>query len=222
MSSCVSSTVEIAGAGRRAVEAAKARRRLYPVTGVYTFVSLTLLAVGLASQRPLRALGFYGLGFVVWTWIEYEVHRHVLHGRFPDGPGLWRHFLHKTFDHLHWEHHARPWDGNHVNGTLRDTGAFVALFFGLGLLAPPFTATMLVAGIIQAYILEEWVHHSVHFCSFEGRYFRYIKRHHLYHHSPVGSEVGYGLTSGLWDVVYDTRIPARIRERLYAPGRRAA
>jgi hypothetical protein len=213
---------ESAGPGRRAVEAAKARRRLYPVTTVYTFVSLTLLVLGLLSERPLRALGFYGLGLAVWTWLEYEAHRHILHGRFPDGPGPWRHFLHESFDHLHWEHHARPWDGNHVNGTLKDTGPFVALFFALGLLAPPFTATLLVAGLIQAYIVEEWVHHSVHFASFEGRYFRYIKRHHLYHHSPVGSEVGFGLTSGIWDVVHGTRIPEGVRQRLAAAGRRAA
>jgi len=34
--------------------------------------------------------------------------------------------------------------------------------------------------------------------------------------------VGFGLTSGLWDVVDDTRIPAEIRERLYATKRRVA
>ena len=43
---------------------------------------------------------------------------------------------------------------------------------------------MFVAGILQAYVVEEWVHHSVHFYQFENLYFRYIKRHHLYHHSP--------------------------------------
>jgi hypothetical protein len=209
------SPIETPGGIRRSIEARKARQRLYPVTAVYTLCSLTLLGLALASRHAGRALAFFALGLVAWSWVEYQVHRRVLHGRFPDGPGLWRHFLHKSFDHLHWEHHARPWDGNHVNGTLKDTGLFVALFLALGFLAPPFTLSMLVAGIIQAYVVEEWVHHSVHFCDFRGRYFRYIKRHHLYHHSPKGSEVGYGLTSGIWDVVYETRIPAAMRERLY-------
>ena len=160
------------------------------------------------------------MGFAVWTWIEYEVHRYILHGRFPDGPGFWRRFLHKNFDHLHWEHHARPWDGNHVNGTLKDTGVFVALLLALSLLFPAQTMTMLIAGVMQAYVIEEWVHHSVHFCTFRSKYFRYIKRHHLYHHSPKGSDVGYGLTNGVWDVVYATRIPRPIRRALY--GRRPA
>ena len=201
---------------RRSIEARKARHRLFPVTGVYTLTSLSMLGVCLAAGQWQRGLTFYGLGFVVWTWVEYEVHRHILHGRFPDGPGLVQHFLHKNFDHLHWEHHARPWDGNHVNGTLKDTGLFVALLLGGSLLFPSWTASMLIAGVIQAYIIEEWVHHSVHFGRFENRYFRYIRRHHLYHHSPRGSEAGYGLTNGFWDIVYRTRFPASIRRALHA------
>jgi sterol desaturase/sphingolipid hydroxylase (fatty acid hydroxylase superfamily) len=61
----------------------------------------------------------------------------------------------------------------------------------------------------------------VHFYHFRNRYFRYIRRHHLYHHSPKGSEVGYGLTSGFWDVIWGTRIPEADRRALYAY-RRAA
>jgi len=201
---------------RRQVEARKARHRLYPVTAVYTLTSLSMLGACLAAGHWQRGLTCYGLGFAVWTWIEYEVHRYILHGRFPDGPGHLQHFLHKNFDHLHWEHHARPWDGNHVSGTLKDTGPFVVLLFGGAQLFPPWTASLLIAGVIQAYILEEWVHHSVHFCRFKNRYFRYIRRHHLYHHSPKGSEAGYGLTNGFWDIVYATRFPEPIRRALYA------
>ena len=206
------------GGIRRVIEARKARHRLYPVTIVYTLASLGMLAVCVFSEHWLRGLLFYGAGFAVWTWMEYEIHRYILHGRFPEGPGLWRRFLHKNFDHLHWEHHARPWDGNHVNGTLKDTGAFIVLFLGLSFVFPAWTMTMVIAGIMQAYIIEEWVHHSVHFCSFRSKYFRYIKRHHMFHHSPKGSEVGYGLTNGFWDIVFGTRIPAPIRRALYGKG----
>jgi sterol desaturase/sphingolipid hydroxylase (fatty acid hydroxylase superfamily) len=209
---------------RRVIEARKARHRLYPVSAVYTLGSLTMLFFALASEHWQRGLVCYVLGFAVWTWVEYEVHRYVLHGRFPDGPGPVQHFLHENFDHLHWEHHARPWDGNHVNGTLKDTGLFVALLLALSLAFPSWTVSMLIAGVIQAYIIEEWVHHSVHFGRFKNRYFRYIRRHHLYHHSPKGSAAGYGLTNGFWDVVYATRFSAEIRRALYSrkPTRRAA
>ena len=32
----------------------------------------------------------------------------------------WRHLLHKQFDHLHWEHHLKPWSGKTISGSLDD------------------------------------------------------------------------------------------------------
>ena len=199
----------------RAVEARKARRRLYPVTVVYSTYALTLLTLALSRSGRLVSIGFFLLGGAAWTALEYWVHRYILHGRFPDAPGAWPHLLHRLFDHLHVEHHKRPWDGNHVNGTFKDTGPFVALFILGSWLFPLQALPMFVAGLMQFYVLEEWVHHSVHFCNFKSHYFQYIKRHHLYHHSPKGSEVGFGLTSGFWDVVFATRIAEDERRALY-------
>jgi sterol desaturase/sphingolipid hydroxylase (fatty acid hydroxylase superfamily) len=103
-----------------------------------------------------------------------------------------------------------------VNGTIKDTGPFALVLAGLSFLAPLDTAPVFMAGLLQSYILEEWVHHSVHFCRFRNPYFRYIKRHHLYHHSPKGSDAGFGLTNGFWDVVLQTRFPVEARRALYA------
>lgn len=197
-------------------EARKARHRLYPVSVLYTAYSLTMLVLALRRETRWVSLAYFAAGVGAWTALEYWVHRFILHGRFPDGPGPVQHLLHKYFDHLHLEHHKRPWDGNHVNGTTRDTLPLVLLFIAVGALAPFHTLPLFFAGVIQAYVVEEWVHHSVHFCSFEGRYFQYIRRHHLYHHSPKGSNVGFGLTSGFWDVVLGTRIAEADRRTLYA------
>ena len=201
---------------RREVEARKARRRLYPVSVLYTAYAMLILGIALRSPHRWTALVFFGLGIAAWTYLEYLVHRYILHGRFPDGPSPWKHALHKYFDHLHIEHHQRPWDGNHVSGTIRDTLPFAIVLAAACFLFPFHTAPVFLAGLLQAYIAEEWVHHSVHFCQFKGRYFQYIKRHHLYHHSPKGLVVGYGLSSGIWDVVWQTRIPEEERRLLYA------
>jgi len=199
---------------RRQREARTARHRLYPVTVVYSGYALLVLGLGLRSHHVVLVIAFFTLGMVSWTFIEYLVHRYILHGIFPDGPGV-QHYLHKSFDHLHEEHHARPWDGHHVNGTLRDTAIFVIPAAVLSWLAPIYTLPVLIAGIVQSYIVEEWIHHSVHFCNFHNRYFQYIKRHHLYHHSPSGSEAGYGLTNDFWDVVMKTHYPADVRRSLH-------
>ena len=201
---------------RRRQEARKARKRFYPSTALYTAYGAFMLAMGLTSGRPLTAVAYFVAGMALWTLLEYVVHRFVLHGRFPDGEGAYRRFTHKYFDPLHWEHHKRPWDGNHVNGTLKDTLHFSIVFVAVSFLFPIATGPQLVAGLLFAYVCEEWVHHSVHFYHFNNRYFDYIRRHHLYHHSPKGMEVGFGLTNGFWDIVWDTRIPAEERAALYA------
>jgi len=206
----------------RAAEARRSRLRLYPVSVLYTAFALAVAGLAIRSGHPGRAALSFASGVAIWTWLEYFAHRYVLHGRFPDGPGRYQHLLHEYFDHLHWEHHKRPWDGNHINGTIKDTLPFVGPMAILSFFAPVWSLPALVAGIVQAYVIEEWVHHSVHFYHFENRYFRYIRRHHLYHHSPKGMEIAFGLTNGFWDVVYDTRIPADIRRALHAPARGVA
>ena len=205
---------------RRRQEARKARRRFYPSTVLYTAYTLTVTFFALRSGRPMTAIAYFTGGLAVWTLIEYLFHRFVLHGRFPEGPGPLRWFAHQYLDPLHWEHHKRPWDGNHINGTLKDTLAVLVVFAGIGWLFPLPTGPMLVAGIVAGYVAEEWVHHSVHFYRFDNRYFQYIRRHHLYHHSPKGMEVAFGLSNGFWDIVWDTRISEEERIALYHGKRR--
>ena len=202
-------------ASRLRSEAQKARRRFLPATIFYTTFSLAVLALGLRARPAWGVLAWFGGGMVAWTLMEYAVHRYVLHGRFPDGPRLYQRFTHRFFDPLHWEHHARPWDSNHINGTLKDTLPFSSVLILLGFLTPGWTGAVFVAGLLFAYMIEEWVHQSVHYYDFDNRYFRFIRRHHLYHHSPKGMNAGYGLTNSFWDVVWNTRFAPEEREALY-------
>jgi len=204
-------------------QAGISRRRLFPMTVFYTLYAVTVLAFALRSAHPRLALGFFLAGIPVWTFVEYLFHRFVLHGRFADGEGFIRKFAHQRLDPLHWEHHARPWDGMHINGELQDLLPLFIIAVPVSFLAPLYTLPALLAGVVQSYVVEEWVHHSVHFYNFRNPYFRYIKRHHLYHHSPRGMKLGYGLTNGFWDIVCGTRYPKDILKALYAkrraPGR---
>jgi len=202
-------------------EARRARRRLYPATVLYSAYVVAVLTLALRSVAPAYAtLGYFAAGCVAWTFIEYLAHRYILHYRFPDGPGPFQHWLHATLDNLHTEHHARPWDGNHINGTIKDTLLYMAFFAALSFLAPLHTAPVFWAGVMQCYVIEEWVHQATHYPTLYGlrnRYWRYITRHHTYHHSPRGAELAFGLTSGIWDAVCGTRIPEADRRRVFAP-----
>ncbi len=198
-------------------EARTARRRFYPVTALYGSYALVVVSLGLRSHAGWTLL-FLALSLPLWTLVEYLVHRFVLHGRFPDGPGRLQHALSWLLDTMHGAHHLRPWDGMYINGFF-STLPVALLLVLLSLPAPVHTLPVMVAGLLACYVAEEWVHYSVHFHRFRPRYFDYIRRHHLYHHSRRGSELAFGLTSGIWDALAGTRIPAPDRALLY--GRRS-
>lgn len=193
-----------------------ALRRLFPTTLFYSAYCLTIVTLAMRSKHPLIALFFFAAGIVNWTLVEYLFHRYVLHRHFADGKGFIRKFAHRRLDPLHFEHHERPWDALHITGTLKD---LLPLFFvaaPLSFIAPIYTLPILLAATVQGYIMEEWVHYTIHFCKIRNPYFRYVKRFHLYHHSPKGETIGYGITGGLWDIVFRSRYPESVRVQLFA------
>ena len=185
------------------VESAKARRRLRPVTILYTPLIL-LLAIASFRSHPAEAFAFVILGITVYTLVEYVIHRYVFHGVFPDEGGSISRILHRVFDVLHADHHARPWDGMYMNGHV-DSLWVAMVLVPLSFLAPYYTLPLFVATMFACYLFEEWLHYAMHFKHYKNRYFQYVRRHHLYHHSRQGAGLAYGMTSGMWDVVLGTR-----------------
>lgn len=212
------------GHAQRSTERVKARLYLLPSTLLYTAYAITMLVVALRSPHRLAGASWFVAGVLLWTPLEYLAHRYVLHGNFAPSRNPLRQLLHRLFDETHVEHHRKPWAAKHLSGSLKDTVPIVLVWNALAFLAPWYSVPLLVAGLVQAYVMEEWVHYAVHFEDFGGPYWSYIRRHHMYHHSKIGSEVAYGLTNGVWDVVWDTRIPEAHRRALYhreqAPARR--
>ncbi|HEX9093437.1 MAG TPA: sterol desaturase family protein [Coriobacteriia bacterium] len=199
----------------------KARRRLYPVTAVYWAYLATLFVLAFRSGNGRRAAVAMAAGATSWTLLEYLAHRYVLHGVFPKGKGPLRRVLHHFLDASHADHHARPWDGHYINGHL-DTLLVAAVAVPLSLLAPPFSASVFVATVLACYALEEWIHHATHFWNFDAGYFQYVRRRHLWHHSRHGVGLAYGITSGVWDWAFGTRVPARERELMRRRAPRSA
>jgi hypothetical protein len=122
----VQRTAEAPFAAYKRQQAALARRRLYPLSAFYTLYAILVLAIAFSTNHPWIAVAFFTAGCATWTVVEYLFHRYVLHGRFPPGKGLIRKFLHERLDPLHWDHHARPFDGSHISGGLKD---ILPLFF---------------------------------------------------------------------------------------------
>jgi hypothetical protein len=196
-------------------QACAARAELYPVTLFYAPWIALALGHALWSQETRLPGGlFFALGILLWTLVEYLVHRYVLHPPFPDGREPMRHALHALFDNLHWEHHERPWDGKHLSGSVSQTLPVFVVLSLLSLLTPLHAGPVLLAGLALGYITEEWVHYSIHFERLRGSYPGWTRRNHLRHHaSPSAEGLGFGITTGLWDFVWGTRFPSAKRSR---------
>lgn len=195
------------------LEASRSRRRMMPVTVIYSVHLLVVTVFAWHASALPRALTFALGGVVLWTLMEYLVHRYILHVAFPPGKTWLSRTLHRLFDASHADHHAQPWDGYHINGHL-DTLLVAVWAVPLSFLAPSYTASMTIAALFAAYAAEEWAHHAMHFSNYRWSHFQDVRRRHLFHHSRHGVGTAYGITSDFWDKVFGTRLPAQKRGEL--------
>ncbi|KAH7105184.1 oxidoreductase [Auriculariales sp. MPI-PUGE-AT-0066] len=171
--------------------------------GIYTSV-LEPPSVFAASSAAYAQTGTcWAIGVVIWTLLEYLLHRFLFHldDYLPDHPYfLTLHFL------LHGVHHYLPMDRWRLVMP-------PILFF---VLSYPFTrlahlvfsmpvANGLVAGAFTMYVVYDCMHYALHHTQLP-QYMRDMKKYHLAHHYK-NFELGFGVTSKIWDVVFNTVLP---------------
>ena len=133
------------------------------------------------------------VGLCSWSFIEYFIHRFVLHGLQP-------------FKRWHAEHHSRP---TALIGapTLLSSGlifilVFVPAWAWLGLQS----AAALTLGVLMGYSAYTIAHHAVHHWRAKGQWLAKRKRWHALHHNPdaIYPPSRYGVTTSFWDDVFAT------------------
>lgn len=171
------------------------------------------------QQGPVARDHVLSGGRPSWPLVEYLFHRYVPYGRFPPGESLLGGLVHEMLDTLHREqHHEKPFDGRHINAQLKD---FLPLFFvaaPFSFLLPVYTLPALLAGVVQSFVGKAWAHYFLHFGQSRNRFFRYLRRCHLYHHGQRGMENGYGIASGILDCVFHTEYRKPVRRSLSKGG----
>ncbi|TFK71889.1 oxidoreductase [Pluteus cervinus] len=157
----------------------------------------------LPASNWTNALICFGLGNVFWTFIEYTLHRFLFHidEYLPDRPAfLTLHFM------LHGIHHYLPMDRLRL---VMPPPLFMALslpFTQLGhVLFPSAVANGIVSGAYTFYILYDCMHYALHHSRLPA-YMREMKKYHLAHHYK-NFELGFGVTSKVWDIVFNTLLP---------------
>jgi sterol desaturase/sphingolipid hydroxylase (fatty acid hydroxylase superfamily) len=163
-------------------------------------------AVATAKGSPAWVGGvLVGAGFLAWTLLEYLLHRYVLHGLQP-------------FRGWHALHHQRP------RARIYAPTWLGAVLFAVGILAPLWllvgehAAMAIGCGVVLGNLAYAVAHHQVHQphsmapAGWQGRRLARHRRHHGARHA----ESYFGVSTVLWDHVFDTARPRQVRLR-YQP-----
>jgi sterol desaturase/sphingolipid hydroxylase (fatty acid hydroxylase superfamily) len=155
-------------------------------------VALALIAAGLWRNdlRIATMLLLVPCGLLIFSLIEYGIHRWLFHGPFS------------MFEEGHRRHHEQP-QGYDALPFFAPPLAYLALAALLSYLMPTSAALLLggsVAAGYAAYGLSHWIMHNFRFRSPTLR--AWAAAHHVHHYHP---ERNFGVTSPLWDLLLRTQ-----------------
>jgi dihydroceramide fatty acyl 2-hydroxylase len=143
-------------------------------------------------------IGLLLCGVLIWSLVEYGLHRYVFHYQ---GPKPWQR---RVFFIIHGVHHDYPQDVGRLVMPLGASIPLAAVFYGLfHLVVGPVLLPPLFVGFGIGYLAYDGIHYAVHHFKMTSRIGRWLKRHHMVHHH-TGEQARWGVSSPLWDYVFGT------------------
>jgi len=143
------------------------------------------------------------LGMILWTFMEYTLHRFVFH--FPARGKL----LERVVFLFHGIHHAQPQCKTRLVMPPAVSIPLAFIFYGLYVLViatlfnVPQWVHPLFAGTIFGYLIYDMIHYATHHLPMHSGYAKFLKRYHMQHHFKTPNQ-RYGVSSPLWDLVFRT------------------
>jgi sterol desaturase/sphingolipid hydroxylase (fatty acid hydroxylase superfamily) len=164
------------------------------------FVVYGLAVLGLAAALLLGApgpawplLATAAGGYLLWTVLEYGLHRFVLHGLQP-------------FRAMHEQHHRRP------RARIGTPTVVSAPMFALLVFAPAWWlvgtwfASALTLGLLVGYLAYAITHHVCHQGPAHSAWSMRHQRWHARHHQRAATPGCFGVSHRLWDHVFGTAL----------------
>ena len=148
------------------------------------------------------------LGALTWTLAEYLLHRFLGHDK-RTWPNLFA--TEHTRHHSQGDYFAPSW--KKVVAALVVLAAITPLAW---LAAGVRVGVTYSAAFVAMYLAYEVLHRRAHTHPGWGRYGRFVRRHHFFHHFG-NTKLNHGVTSPLWDLLFATYAPSghvRVPEKL--------
>jgi sterol desaturase/sphingolipid hydroxylase (fatty acid hydroxylase superfamily) len=151
------------------------------------------LHVGIFTSLALAVLGFF-----VWTFAEYWLHRTLFHWVPKASWGPRFHFL------MHGVHHDWVNDKYRLVMPPAASLGLGVVFFGLWYaVLGPLWVFPFFAGHVAGYLVYDMTHYYVHHFKVQSRRMKRLRAHHMnHHHNKDGRK--FGVSTTLWDHVFRT------------------
>ena len=141
---------------------------------------------------------YFALGIFIWTATEYILHRYIFHFVPKSKWGLRLHFI------FHGVHHDYPRDSKRlVMVPSVSLPLAVAFYFLFALFLTPVHLYSFFSGFIFGYLIYDMTHYAIHHANFKSSILKAIKQHHMLHHYSDSTK-GYGVSSSLWDILFQS------------------
>ncbi|KAJ8936620.1 hypothetical protein NQ314_012235 [Rhamnusium bicolor] len=147
-----------------------------------------------------------GLGLLLWTLVEYSLHRWVFHME-PSGHSKIMIYLHFA---IHGLHHKVPFDSRRLVFPPFPAAIISFILYKIiSLIFPESTRILVWAGGMIGYVIYDMIHFYLHHgAPKENSYFYHLKRYHNQHHF-AHHDNGFGISSMFWDNIFGTAISLR-------------
>lgn len=140
---------------------------------------------------------FSFLGLLVWTFVEYALHRWFFHF-----PAKSAHTKRMVFI-FHGLHHDDPNDKTRLVMPPAPALIYVVLLYSFFKLAlGPVFIDPFFSWFLIGYLCYDYIHYGTHHWAPKTALGRYLRKFHLQHH--VQGEVKFGVSNPLWDYVFRT------------------
>jgi len=163
-----------------------------PVVGCMLYLSLW--------QRKLSiptVAGLFVLGILLWTLLEYLIHRYIFHYEPTSHLGKRLHYI------VHGVHHDYPNDARRLVMPPSVSVPLAVLFYILFLLIFGHLAPGVFAGLVFGYVCYDMLHYATHHFPMKRGLWLWLKQYHLRHHYK-DDDAGFGISSPIWDYVFGT------------------
>lgn len=174
------------------------KTKLWIIAVLYTIVASFFLGVYLLFYHGgvLSAIGFFSLGFLLWTLGEYLMHRflyHKIHDASYDS----------GFQYVfHGIHHQYPSDEERIILPPIPGLAIAGLFLGFFYLTMGHFGFAFGAGFLMGYLVYISIHWMVHNKPVPEKFNFWWTHHNIHHYQQ--HDKAFGVSTPIWDIVFRT------------------